>query len=253
MFESFIERRNPGMPLRSVLWYSFWCHLILGFAKPVWRFRLYGAEHMPLHGGLVVIANHQSNLDPPLMAEFPRQMFFLAKTELFTESGGLFAKLIESLNAIPLEQSKGDTGAMKAAIAHLQAGRVVLIFAEGSRTLDGGINDFKPGAALLIRRARVPVLPVAIEGAFDVWKAHTRRPKFSAGRIAMKAGDLITYQQFDAWGPKEGLERIRSRVEDLRMQLRTKLRHETSGRFPPPGHGDFRYDDPDMPARVPVE
>lgn len=241
------------MPLGSVLWYSFWCHLILGFAKPVWKFRLYGAERMPRTGGLVVVANHQSNLDPPLMAEFPRQMFFLAKTELFTESGGLFAKLIGSLNAIPLEQSKGDMGAIKTAIGHLQAGRVVLIFAEGSRTLDGAINEFKPGAALLIRRAKVPVMPVAIEGAYDVWKRGTKRPIFTGGkRIIMKAGDVITHEQFMEWGP-EALERVRGRVEDLRQQLRTKLRAETGGAFPARGTGDYRFDDPRIPPRITSE
>lgn len=250
-FEGFVRQRNPGMPFKDVLWYALVRRCIWMFAVPVWRFKAIGVEHMPREGGLIIVANHQSHLDPPIISLLPRHMFFLARKSLF-EGSPFFAWWIRKLNAIPLDQDRGDTAAMKTAITHLNQGRVVLLFAEGARTMDGAMNQFKPGAALLIRRARVPVMPLAIEGAHDVWARGTRRPRFS-GIIRIKAGPIIMPQEFESLGTAEGLERVRSRVEDLRQQLRAQMRRETGGTFPKAGTGDFRYDDPRIPTRIPAD
>lgn len=130
--------------------------------------KVYNVHHVPLKGGALLISNHQSFLDPVLLAvRLPRPMSFMARSGLFTNP--LFAWLIRNLNAFPIRQGSGDVGAMRETIRRLQEGHLLNIFPEGSRTDDGEISTIAPGAALVIRRIDVPVIPAVIEGSFQAW------------------------------------------------------------------------------------
>jgi 1-acyl-sn-glycerol-3-phosphate acyltransferase len=138
---------------------------------------------------------------------------------------------------ISLDQSKGDAGAMRAALGELAAGRCVLIFPEGTRTRDGAMHEFKPGAALIIRRSGAPVVPVAIEGAFDVWRIGTSLPRLS-GRIAVRAGPALAAEELMRDGTAKALTRMHGLIESMRLELRSRMRRESGGRYPAPGPGD---------------
>jgi 1-acyl-sn-glycerol-3-phosphate acyltransferase len=131
--------------------------------------KVYGVRNVPRDGGLLLVANHQSLLDPILVA-LPithRMMSFMAKSQLFENR--YFGGFIRALNAFPIRQGAGDVGAMKETIRRLKEGHMLNIFPEGSRTLDGEMGPIEPGAALVIRRAGVPVVPVVIDGTFEAW------------------------------------------------------------------------------------
>lgn len=248
MFDWYRNQTDPGGKLHRLLWYEV-CRIIIhamGFV--LFGIRHIGKENFPKDGPVLLVCNHQSNLDPPLISTVTRRnMHFLARQTLFT--GALFSFLARSLNAIPMDQEKGDTAAIKVALEHLKQGRVVLIFAEGARSHDGALNEFKPGAALLIKRAKAPVVPVAIEGAFDTWSRFMPKPTLG-GKIWVRVDPAIPYEEFKGMKGPEMLERIKSQIDDMRLDLRARIRHVTNDAFPQPGPGDYRYDDPNAPERA---
>lgn len=144
--------------------------------------KVYGRHHIPAAGGVLVVSNHQSYLDPMLIAvQLRRPMSFLAKSELFKNR--YFGWLITSLNAFPVRQGAGDVGAIKETIRRLQEGHLLNIFPEGSRTEDGKLQPIAAGAALVIRKAGVPVVPAIIDGSYDAWPKDQKLPRRHPTRV----------------------------------------------------------------------
>ncbi|HZK80850.1 MAG TPA: lysophospholipid acyltransferase family protein [Humisphaera sp.] len=144
--------------------------------------KVYGAYNIPKTGGVLIVSNHQSYLDPILLSTcLDRTLSYLAKAELFTNR--YFGWLIRNLNAFPVEQGAGDIAAVKESITRLQEGHVLNIFPEGSRTEDGEILPLEKGVALVIRRAKVPVVPVAIVGSWEAWPKGRKLPYFRPIRV----------------------------------------------------------------------
>lgn len=142
------------------------------FARPwadVWfDLKAYGIEHVPRRGGVLIVSNHQSYLDPVLIAvKLRRPLSFFAKSELFENR--FFGAFIRSLNAFPVRQGEGDVGAVKETIRRLQEGHALNVYPEGTRSPNGEIQKMEAGVGLIVRRAGVPVVPAAIEGSFEAW------------------------------------------------------------------------------------
>jgi 1-acyl-sn-glycerol-3-phosphate acyltransferase len=130
--------------------------------------KVYGAQNVPSTGGVLLLPNHQSYLDPVLIGVYLRRpMSYLARHGLFDNPR--FAWLIRRLRAFPVRQGAGDVGAVKEMVRRLKEGHAISMWPEGSRTADGQIGAIEPGAALVIRRAGVPAVPVAIDGSFEAW------------------------------------------------------------------------------------
>ena len=124
-------------------------YTVKGILKMLYRFRVSGREKIPKSGGLIIAANHISYFDPPVMAAaLPRRLTFLAKQELFRFAP--FGRYISALGAFPIDRSRGDTGAIRQAVKLLNEGKVLLIFPEGGRNLDGNA-EVKSGVAFLAR------------------------------------------------------------------------------------------------------
>jgi 1-acyl-sn-glycerol-3-phosphate acyltransferase len=96
-------------------------------------------------------------------------------------------QLIESLDAIPIDRDGTGLGGLKETLRRLKRGEMVLIFPEGRRTSDGSVAPLKPGFCALARRANVPLVPLAIEGAFDAWPRSHKLPRPSRIRIEFAA------------------------------------------------------------------
>jgi 1-acyl-sn-glycerol-3-phosphate acyltransferase len=138
--------------------------------------KVYGIENVPAKGGVLLIANHQSYLDPILVAvKLRRPVSFFAKSELFENR--FFGWLIRNLHAFPVRQGAGDIGALKQAVQKLKEGHVLNVYPEGSRTEDGELLPIQPGVALIVRKAGVPIVPVVVDGSFASWPCHQKFPK----------------------------------------------------------------------------
>ncbi len=155
------------MHQRSFVWKSLQIIARVGTTL-FFDLKTYGRENVPKKGGVLLVANHQSYLDPVLVAvHLYRPVSFLAKSELFENP--FLAGLIRELKAFPVRQGEGDIGAVKEVIRRLGEGYALNIYPEGTRTITGEIEPLEKGVALIIRRANVPVVPVAIHGSFEAW------------------------------------------------------------------------------------
>jgi 1-acyl-sn-glycerol-3-phosphate acyltransferase len=129
------------------------------------------------------MSNHQSNFDPVLVGlASHRRLNFLARQTLFRFAP--FRWLISSLDSIPIDRDGTGLGGLKETLKRLKRGEMVLIFPEGTRTSDGEIAPLKPGFVAIARRAGVPLLPVAIDGAFQAWPRWRKLPGRSVIQVA---------------------------------------------------------------------
>jgi 1-acyl-sn-glycerol-3-phosphate acyltransferase len=157
-------------------------------ANLFWKFRCYGLENIPRTGGVLLAANHQSYLDPVLVAMvLPREMHFMARRTLFRNPA--FRAIIAGYNAFAIERDSADVKGVNSAIARLEAGNILLVFPEGTRTGDGSIGPMK-SVGVIAERAAVPIVPVLIQGAYDVWPKGRVMPHF--GVISLVFGKALS-------------------------------------------------------------
>jgi len=139
--------------------------------KLLFDLKVQGRENIPKRGGVLIVSNHQSYLDAVVLAAFlERPVNFVGQSGLFENPVG--AWVLRRLNAFPLRQGKGDVGALKETIRRLREGHLLNIYPEGARSPDGQIHAFQRGVGLIIRRAKVPVVPAVIFGAYKAWSMH---------------------------------------------------------------------------------
>lgn len=235
------RRRAPTRPAVAIIvgWIGVW-FITRAFLTVVYRLRCRGAEHVPPRGAIIYIANHQSHYDPPAVGSlvYDRPFASMAKSALFQFKP--FGWLIGYLGAMPLQVGSSDVAAVRGAIRELQGGGCVLLFPEGGRTRDGAMRRFKPGVLTLVRRTGAPVVPVAVEGTYDIWPRGRRFPRLR-GRILVEAGPPIPAAELLDAAPDEVLERLRRLIETRRLELRAQIRASSRGRYPPPDLGDRPY------------
>ncbi|HEY2993794.1 MAG TPA: lysophospholipid acyltransferase family protein [Methylomirabilota bacterium] len=130
--------------------------------------QLRGTEHIPREGGLIIVPNHQTYADPPLVTiPVRRPVYYMAWSRLFDIP--VFSRLIRLLRAFPVDIESRDARATREAVRLLQSGEALMMFPEGERTTDGQVQRFKPGAFRLAVSLGVPVLPVTIVGGHRAW------------------------------------------------------------------------------------
>ncbi len=178
---------------------------------------------------MVVVSNHQSHFDPPLLgAALRRQLNYLARKSLFKFSP--LAWLIDLLDAIPLEIDGIGFEGIKECLKRLRGGEMVLIFPEGARCWDGKIAEFKPGSLTLAQRSKTAILPMAIDGCFEAWPRTNRMP-WLWGRISVNVGEPILYEEFKDLSEEKLREMVRSRVIKLHEELLAKRLSCRNGAF----------------------
>jgi 1-acyl-sn-glycerol-3-phosphate acyltransferase len=151
-----LDSPRPNLAYRLISWMVVWPVFRL-----VFRGRTAGNTNVPMEGPLVVVANHGSHLDPPLLGHaLGRPVAFMAKAELFRVP--LLGPLIRACGAYPVSRGASDRQAIRTANERLAEGWATGVFLDGTRQNDGRVNAPQPGAALLAARAGAPLLPVAI-------------------------------------------------------------------------------------------
>jgi 1-acyl-sn-glycerol-3-phosphate acyltransferase len=157
------------------------------------RVRVEGLELVPTSGRLIVVANHMSNADPPLLwgwlvPALGRVPTYLAKAVLFK---GIVGTVLRSFGATPVEAGGSDIAAYRVAKAALDAGGVVAIMPEGTRSPDGRLLRARPGASLLATRTGATVLPVGISGTDELLGRGRRLPRIGT-RVTLRVGRPFT-------------------------------------------------------------
>ena len=187
-------------------------------AQVLFRFRILHRERMIQTGPVILAMNHQSYLDPPLAGNAcDRSIYFLAKRSLLDVA--IFRWLLPRLNVIPVNQEGMDRSALKAVIRVLKANQGVLVFPEGSRTLDGELQPGLPGVGLIIAKTLAPVVPMRIFGAHEALPRGQGRLRLA--RITVVVGHPIYFTEKDfADGGKESYPRASDRIMKAIAALR---------------------------------
>jgi 1-acyl-sn-glycerol-3-phosphate acyltransferase len=136
-----------------------------------------GRHHLDFPGPALLLSTHQSTLDPMLVGLMSnREMCYLARKTLFKSR--VFAAMIRALNAIEIDREGGGLAGLKETLKRLKHGHKVLIFPEGTRTPTGSPIPLKPGFIALARRGSIPLVPMAVTGAYQILRRGSRLPAY---------------------------------------------------------------------------
>lgn len=167
--------------MRVVCYAGLWL-LVNAVGRLCFRFRVEGQDLVPKRGGVLVAANHASYLDIPFLGGgLRRRAAFLGRQDLFPTPG--IHRLCRWLGWIPIRQNRLDREGFARAINLIKAGQVVVIYPEGSRTLDGKLRPGKPGVGVIVAETGCPVVPAYISGTFEALPAGARRIRFRPIRV----------------------------------------------------------------------
>lgn len=198
----------------------FWI-LYSSIFKIMFRWEVYGIERVPRTGGAILAVNHASLLDPPLGGVgLPRKIWFLGRATLIKNR--FIAFLMKCQHMIPITRGEADLGAMKRIISLIKSGEIVLMFPEGTRSVDGTLGPGKEGIGVFVTHARADVIPCYISGA---WRAMPRgcvlpRPR----KIRIAYGPLLRYEEFaDCPKGRKGYAMISARIMDRLAALKCQL------------------------------
>ena len=168
--------------MSSVLYAILWV-LARTVARLCFGFRVVGS--VPKQGGLLVAANHASYFDIPLLGcGMFRRAWYLGRSDLFVPG---IKGILQWLGWIPLKLGRLDRKAFDRAIALIKAGKVVVIFPEGGRSLDGRLRNGKAGLGMIVAQTGCPVVPAYLKGTFDVLPAGATRPRFHPVSVSFGA------------------------------------------------------------------
>jgi len=211
--------------------------MLYAFLKPFvalvmrlyFRLEAHGVEHVPPSGPVLLVSNHSSVLDPPVIgAVTPRQMSFLAKAELFRIP--LFGGMIRRLNASPLRREGADASALRAVLRILGEQRMLLAFPEGTRGVEGVLRTPKAGVGMLAVLSGAVVVPVYLSGTGRAWPKGRRLPR--PAKITVRFGPALTFGRRETGERKDHYEAVSRAMMAAIAELRDQAVGTVSGPGP---------------------
>jgi long-chain acyl-CoA synthetase len=181
---------QPGRMAEHFLYAAF--QPIQIFAYDRFHLRVKGLEKLPKQGSYIISSNHQSYLDPVILAAvLPRpvfrNLFSVGTSEIF--GSGFMRRLARWIRVVVVDPDANLVSAMRAGAYGLRHGRILILYPEGERSIDGTPRTFKKGAAILSAHLQVPIVPVAIEGFYEAWPRGKAFQKFAP--LEIEFGDPI--------------------------------------------------------------
>jgi 1-acyl-sn-glycerol-3-phosphate acyltransferase len=168
-----------------------------------------GRAHLPRTGGVLVIANHISDVDAVTVGSaLSRTAWYMAKAELFDLP--VLGPLIHAVHAFPVKRGTADRAALRRALELLAAGEVVVIFPEGRDSVTGRLQPFEAGVALLALRSGVPVVPVGLHGTNEFLPMYHFVPR--PAHVLVRFGPPIPFEDLEDLPHRERMEAMIRRM-----------------------------------------
>ena len=198
------------------------------FAYDRFHLRVSGLEKLPIRGSYIISSNHQSYLDPVVLAAILpwavfRNLFAVGTSDIF--GSGFMRRLARWLRVIVVDPDANLVSAMRAGAFGLRHGRILILYPEGERSIDGTPRTFKKGAAILSIHLQVPIVPVAIEGFYEAWPRGKAFQKFTPLKIQF--GDPI-YPVPEAEASESAYEKLTAELKARVVEMWKGLRGETA-------------------------
>ena len=207
------KRSLPNRAWQAFL--KFVCRL---GAVAVFNIRCHAREKVPKTGGGLMLSNHQSNLDPVIIGlASDRRLNYVARKTLFRFPP--LRWMMNSVDSIAIDREGTGLEGLKETLKRLKRGEVVLLFPEGTRTPDGEVHRIKPGFCAVARRSGVPIIPVAMDGAFDAWPRKQRFPRRAV--IHVQFGDPIEQSEIEKLTDDELVAEVQRRIRQCHAAART--------------------------------
>jgi 1-acyl-sn-glycerol-3-phosphate acyltransferase len=170
--------------------YNIFYNLAKLLARMIFSMRVIHPERMVESGPLLIAVNHSSFFDPPLAGICSRRgVYYLARKTLL--KWPFFGPLFPAMNVIPVERDGNDMSALREVIKKVKDGNAVLLFPEGTRSIDGNLQPARAGIGLVIAKTGAPVLPMRIFGAYEAFPKNARR--FQLSQITVVIGEPIHF------------------------------------------------------------
>ena len=207
-------------------------HLVTGwFSSLYFRFATVGMENVPREGPFVLACNHVSYLDPYFCGYGcrVREVGFMAKEELFRVP--VFSWFIRISGAFPIKRGTYDGDAFAVFFERLREGRPVTVYPEGTRSVDGELHRGKRGIGMLLHKAKVPVIPVYLQGTFRAWPKGRALPK--PCRVTMHIGPRVPLDDLmEAPAERKVQQAVSDRIMEAIADIRDRVEpvgkpHET--------------------------
>lgn len=182
-----LRERDSGLHMGWFYALSVFLSRVVAIA--CFEIRVLGSERVPRHGALILAANHQSVLDPWLVGLTQlRRAAYLARESLFRLP--VLGWLLRRYDSVPVvRETTAARQSLDICIKVLQRRRALVLFPEGTRSLDGRLQALKRGISLIVRKSGAPVQPLLIQGAFRLWPRTQRLPWF--GQVKIFFGNAI--------------------------------------------------------------
>jgi long-chain acyl-CoA synthetase len=211
-----LKSLSAPRPISVPLWYGA-TRMLQMLARDIFHLEVCGTEKLPNEGAFILCPNHQSYIDPPIVIStlpWPvfQRMFTIGTSEIF--GSGIGRRIAHSFRLFPVDPDRNLVPAMRIGAAGLRQGKALVLYPEGERSIDGSPKRFKRGAAILATHLKVPIVPVAIDGFFDVWPRSSRLPK----RIAK-----LKIAFCDPVFPRTGTGNLEREYERVMSEVRSRV------------------------------
>ncbi len=193
--------------------------ILAGCRVVIWVYaetEMEGVERIPEKGSVLIVANHRSLADPPLIAlSTKRPIYFMGKSELF--SAPLAAWILRNILVFPVNPRSADRKAIRHAESLLRAGEAVCMFPEGQLTETGEMQDMSGGAVMISLHTQAPILPIGLIGTEAIVPYGSLKPQRAWSKIKLRVGKLIPPMVLT--GGMEGREALKHGMRYLKEEL----------------------------------
>ena len=198
--------------------YNIFYNLAKLMAYCFFSLRVVHPERMIEEGPLLLAVNHSSYFDPPLAGICSRRgVFYLARKTLL--KWPFFGPLFPAMNVIPVERDGNDMSALREVIKKVREGNGIVLFPEGTRSLDGKLQPARAGVGLIVAKTLAPVVPMRIFGAYEAFPKNSRSLRLT--QITIVIGEPLRFRREDVLpATRETYQRVSDRVMEAIAALK---------------------------------